>query len=432
MHARISKLSPFAQKVQCRRFANANNANSNNNNNANNQALSQKASSTESDRYYWKGKYYDTATTELLQKFVDEQRRLYQDFKRYPEIEIQALTSLQAAEEALADRKEPLRVAVSGAAGQIGYALLYRIASGALFGPRTPVSLHLLERTEALNTAKGVVMELRDCAFPALRNIEVTDSAEKAFEGVDWALLVGAQPRTKGMERGDLLLKNAEIFAVQGKALNKTAKGADTRVVVVGNPANTNAMITQRNAPKIPPHNFAAMTRLDHNRGISQLASKANCAVTDIDKFIIWGNHSATQFPDVAHATIKGQPVVQAINDDQWLENVFIPTVQKRGAEIIAARGSSSAASAAGALIDNVHDWHNSTYGKWTSMAVFSEGQYGVEKGLFFSYPVVINGDKSWSVVNGLTMDEKANNRMQETLKELKEERDGVVKHLPN
>jgi len=260
----------------------------------------------------------------------------------------------------------------------------------------------------------------------------VTESPEKAFEGVDWALLVGAQPRTQGMERGDLLLKNAEIFAVQGKALNRVGKGAGTRIVVVGNPANTNAMIAQRNAPNIPPHNFAAMTRLDHNRGLSQIADKVSCAVKDIDRFVIWGNHSATQFPDIDHALIKGQPAPTVINDPEWVEKTFIPSVQQRGAAIIAARGASSAASAANALIDTVHDWHYSTYGNWTSVAVYSEGQYGVEKGIFFSYPVVINGDKSWRVVDGLPMSEKAANRMNVTLKELLQERDGVAKHLPS
>jgi len=392
-----------------------------------------KAQSTFSERYYWKGPYPNIASNAALDTLANRQAQVYQQASQSsdPSVREYALATLQAAEEARADRREPIRVAVTGASGQIGYALLYRIASGGLFGPRTPVSLHLLELPQAQNALKGVVMELRDCAFPALRNVVITDSPEQAFEGVDWALLVGAQPRAKGMERGDLLMKNAEIFAVQGKALNNVGKGKDTRVVVVGNPANTNAMIASRNAPKIPPHNFAAMTRLDHNRGLSQLAEKADCSLSDIDRFIIWGNHSATQFPDIDHALIKGQPAASVINDAAWVEKTFIPNVQQRGAAIIAARGSSSAASAANALMDNVVDWHYSTYGKWTSTAVFSEGQYGVEKGLFFSYPIIYNGDKSWSVVEGLSMSAEAQKRIEATHKELLQERDGVVKYLP-
>jgi len=333
--------------------------------------------------------------------------------------------------QAMADQNEPVRVAVTGASGQIGYAMLFRLASGDVFGPQTPVILHLLELPQAINALNGVVMELRDCAYPLVRNIITTDNPDKAFEGVDWALLVGAQPRTKGMERGDLLLKNAEIFSTQGKSLNKFGKGKDTRVFVVGNPANTNALIAQRNAPNIPPENFAAMTRLDHNRGLAQIAEKTKCHVDDIEHFVIWGNHSATQYPDVNHASVKGKAARQVINDDQWIEKTFIPTVQQRGAQIIAARGASSAASAANACMDNVRDWHSGTFGKWTSAGVASKGEYGVEKGLFFSYPVIYDDNKSWKVVDGLSIDEASQKRIDLTHKELLQERDGVAKLLP-
>jgi len=328
--------------------------------------------------------------------------------------------------------KEPVRVAVTGANGAIGYALLFRIASGAMFGPHTPVHLNLLEIPAAVKTLEGAVMELRDCAFPLLRNIVITDNAEKAFEGVDYALLVGAQPRVDGMERGDLLLKNAEIFSAQGKALNRTAKGADTRVVVVGNPANTNALIAQRNAPNIPPQNFSAMTRLDHNRGLSYLAEKVKCKVEDISRFIIWGNHSSTQFPDITHALIKNSPAINVVNDQKWVESDFIPTVATRGAAIMKARGKSSAASAASSLVDAVYDWHNGTASAWTSAAVCSNGEYGVEAGLFYSYPVVYNEHKTWEIVKNLPINEFAAARMEATHKELLSERDGVSKHIPN
>uniref|UniRef100_A0A6B2L9N0 malate dehydrogenase n=1 Tax=Arcella intermedia TaxID=1963864 RepID=A0A6B2L9N0_9EUKA len=301
-----------------------------------------------------------------------------------------------------------------------------------MFGPHVPVSLQLLELPAFVNKVKGVEMELRDAAFGVLKDVIITDDPEKAFAGVDYALLVGAQPRVAGMERGDLLKKNAEIFATQGKALNKAAKGKDTRVIVVGNPANTNALIAQRNAPKIPTENFAAMTRLDHNRGLAQLALKAKTTVSDVSKFAIWGNHSATQFPDISHALIGGKPAREVINDDEWVENTFIPCVQKRGAEIIAARGASSAASAASALVDGARDWHYGTLNQWTSAAVFSNGEYGITKGLFYSYPVVYNHLRQPKIVPGLTISEASRQRMTTTEKELLSERDAVSSLLPN
>jgi malate dehydrogenase len=273
-------------------------------------------------------------------------------------------------------------------------------------------------------------MELRDSAFSVLKDIVITDNADKAFEGVDYALLVGAQPRTTGMERADLLLKNAEIFATQGKALNRFAKGKDTRVIVVGNPANTNALIAQRNAPQIPPENFSAMTRLDHNRGLAQLQLQTGASLSEIDKFIIWGNHSSTQFPDVSHTLIKGTPARTVIKDEEWIEKTFIPTVQKRGAEIIAARGSSSAASAASALIDATRDWHYGTKG-WTSAAVYSNGEYGITKGLYYSYPVIYQRKKP-TIITGLEISPQSQEKLKLTEKELLSERDGVTKYLPN
>jgi len=326
---------------------------------------------------------------------------------------------------------EPIRVAVTGASGQIGYALCFRIASGALFGPKIPVILQLLEIPAALETLKGLEMEIRDCAFPTLHGIITTDSPEDAFAGVDYACLVGAQPRSEGMERKDLLMKNAEIFSIQGKALNKTSKKENTRVYVVGNPANTNALIAQQNANSIPPENFVAMTRLDHNRGLAQIAAKTNVAVTDISRFVIWGNHSSTQFPDVSHALIKDSLAVDVINDYKWIDNVFIPTVQQRGSAIIKARGKSSAASAAAALIEGVYDWHFGTAAQWTSAAVHSSGEYGVTKGLFYSYPVVFS-EKRWGIVRNLPIDEAAAIRMEASHKELLQERDGVSQYLPS
>lgn len=272
-------------------------------------------------------------------------------------------------------------------------------------------------------------MELQDCAFPLLRKITTSDDPEKAFADIDYALLVGARPRSKGMERGDLLMANAEIFSAQGKALNKTAKKT-VKTIVVGNPANTNCMIASRNAPTIPAQNFTAMTRLDHSRGLAQLSAKTGAHVSEIENFAIWGNHSATQYPSIAHALIKGVPAVEVIKDQKWVVENFIPTVQQRGAAIIAARGASSAASAACAAIDHIHDWVNGTNGEWTSMAVMSEGEYGVTKGLCYSYPVVTLGGK-YEIVKNLQIDAFSAERMEATHKELLAERDGVAKLLP-
>jgi len=320
-------------------------------------------------------------------------------------------------------------VAVTGAAGAIGYAVSFRIASGGLFGPKTPVILHLLELPKALNSLKGVQMELLDCAFPTLQDIVITDQAERAFEDVDYALLIGAQPRTQGMERGDLLLKNAEIFATQGKALNKVAKRDGTRVYVVGNPANTNALIASHNAPNIPAKNFIAMTRLDHNRGLAKIAEKAGCSLSDIIRFVIWGNHSATQYPDISHALIKDK-LASELLEHAWVEKTFIPGVQQRGAEIIKALGASSAASAATAALEGVHDWHFGTASDWTSAAVHSSGEYGVTPGLFYSYPVVFNPEREWDIVKNLPINTFSAEKMEATHKELLQERDGVAKYL--
>src|ERR1700744_6367749 len=284
--------------------------------------------------------------------------------------------------------KSSVRVAVTGAAGQIGYALLFRIASGQLLGDDTPVHLSLLEIPDAVKAAEGTAMELDDCAFPLLRGIDIADDPNQAFDGVKVALLVGARPRSKGMERSDLLEANGGIFKPQGQALNANA-ASDIRVLVVGNPANTNALIAQQNAPDIPAGRFTAMTRLDHNRAIAQLAKKTGAAVKDITNVTIWGNHSATQYPDIFHAKIAGEDAATKIDDQSWLEGDFIPTVQKRGAAIIDARGASSAASAASAAIDHVHDWILGTpEGDWVSMAIPSDGSYGVQEGLISSFPV--------------------------------------------
>jgi len=291
------------------------------------------------------------------------------------------------------------------------------------------VILQLLELPQALKALKGVEMELLDCAFPTLKQIIITDSADVAFEAVDFALLIGASPRTAGMERGDLLLKNAEIFATQGKALQK-AKGSKTRVVVVGNPANTNALIASHHAKSIPKENFIAMTRLDHNRGLAKLAEKAKVHVDNISRFIIWGNHSATQFPDISHAIINKELASDVINDDAWLRNTFIPGVQQRGAEIIKARGASSAASAASSCLDTAFDWYFGTNAQWMSAAVHSKGEYGVTPGLFYSYPVVFNDKKQWDIVRNLPIDQFAAEKMEITHKELLGERDGVTKFL--
>jgi malate dehydrogenase len=321
--------------------------------------------------------------------------------------------------------KDPLRVAVTGAAGQIGYSLLFRIASGALLGPDQPVILHLLEITPALGALGGVVMELEDCAFPLLARVVATDDANRAFDGVNTALLVGSRPRTKGMERKDLLEANGAIFTVQGKALAAGA-AADVRVLVVGNPANTNCLIAMSNAPTIPRDRFTAMTRLDHNRAKAQLAARTRVPVTDVTRMTIWGNHSATQYPDVFHALVGGRNAAEVVGDQVWIENVFIPTVQQRGAAVIEARGSSSAASAANAAIDHVHDWISGTpVGDWVSMAVCSDGAYGVAEGLVSSFPVTTAAG-AYRVVPDLEIDTFSRARIDASVNELAEERDAV------
>ncbi|MCC8250747.1 MULTISPECIES: malate dehydrogenase [Saccharothrix] len=321
--------------------------------------------------------------------------------------------------------RTPVNVTVTGAAGQIGYALLFRIASGHLLGPDVPVRLRLLEIPQAVKAAEGTAMELDDCAFPLLSGIDITDDAKTAFDGVNVALLVGARPRTKGMERGDLLEANGGIFKPQGEAINAGAAD-DVRVLVVGNPANTNALIAQQHAPDVPAERFTAMTRLDHNRALSQLAKKLGVSVTDIKKLTIWGNHSATQYPDLFHAEVNGQVAAEAVNDQAWLENEFIPTVAKRGAAIIEARGASSAASAANAAIDHVHDWVNGTAeGDWVSMAIPSDGSYGVPEGLISSFPVTVT-DGEYSIVQGLEIDDFSRARIDASVAELVEERDAV------
>jgi malate dehydrogenase len=320
---------------------------------------------------------------------------------------------------------QPLKVAVTGAAGQIGYSLLFRLASGALLGPDRPVELRLLEITPALKALEGVVMELDDCAFPTLAGVEIGDDANTVFDGANLALLVGARPRTKGMERGDLLEANGAIFTAQGKALNEVAAD-DIRIGVTGNPANTNALIAMHNAPDIPRERFSALTRLDHNRALSQLSAKTGATVTDITRMTIWGNHSATQYPDIFHAEIGGRNAAEVVGDQDWIENDFIPTVAKRGAAIIEARGSSSAASAASATIDAARDWLTGTpEGDWVSMAVVSDGSYGVPEGLIYSFPVTTR-EGDWQIVQGLEIDDFSRSRMDATADELVEERDAV------
>lgn len=321
--------------------------------------------------------------------------------------------------------RTPVNVTVTGAAGQIGYALLFRIASGHLLGPDVPVNLRLLEIPQGLKAAEGTAMELDDCAFPLLRGIEITDDANVGFAGANVALLVGARPRTKGMERGDLLSANGGIFKPQGKAINDNA-AADIKVLVVGNPANTNALIAQAAAPDVPAERFTAMTRLDHNRAISQLAAKTGAAVSDIKKLTIWGNHSATQYPDIFHAEIAGKNAAELVNDEAWLGDTFIPTVAKRGAAIIEARGASSAASAANAAIDHVHTWVNGTAaGDWTSMGIPSDGSYGVPEGIISSFPVTTENG-TYKIVQGLDINEFSRARIDASVKELTEERDAV------
>ena len=320
---------------------------------------------------------------------------------------------------------KPAKVAVTGAAGQIGYSLLFRIASGAIFGPDRPVELRLLEITPALKALEGVVMELDDCAFPALAGVEIGDDPDTIFEGANLALLVGARPRTKGMERGDLLEANGGIFKPQGRAINNHAAD-DVRVVVTGNPANTNALIAMSNAPDVPRERFSALTRLDHNRALAQLAAKTGTSVKDITRLTIWGNHSATQYPDIFHAEVGGKNAYELVGDQDWLENEFIPTVQKRGAAVIEARGASSAASAASATCDHARDLlHGTPSGSWVSMAVCSDGSYGVPEGLISSFPVTTSGG-DWSIVQGLDIDAFSQSRIDATVAELGEERDAV------
>jgi len=321
--------------------------------------------------------------------------------------------------------KTPVRVAVTGAAGQIGYSLLFRIASGQMLGEDQPVILQLLDITPAMDALKGVAMELEDCAFPLLSDIVRTDDPDEAFGDISYALLVGARPRSKGMERKDLLEANGGIFKPQGKALSDNA-ASDVKILVVGNPANTNALIAMNNAPNIPNERFTAMTRLDHNRAMAQVAAKTGTTVSDITKMTIWGNHSATQYPDLFHAEVKGQNAAALVNDQAWLENDFIPTVQQRGAAIIEARGLSSAASAANAAIDHMRTWAlGSAKGDWVSMAIPSDGSYGVAEGIISSFPVTCANGK-YEIVQGLDIDDFSRGRIDASVAELVEERDGV------
>jgi len=324
--------------------------------------------------------------------------------------------------------RAPVRVAITGAAGQIGYQLAFRIASGQMLGPDQPVILQLLEIPPALDALKGVAMELDDCAFPTLAGVVATDQPDEAFKDTDYALLVGAKPRGPGMERADLLLGNAQIFSVQGKALNANAS-KDVRVLVVGNPANTNALIAQQNAPDLNPANFTAMTRLDHNRAMAQIAANTNKHANDVKGMIIWGNHSATQYPDITNCTVAGQSVNDA-GDSAWLDNEFIPVVQQRGAAIIKARGLSSAASAASAAIDHMRDWALDTPdGEWTSMAIPADGSYGIEPGVIYSFPVTCKGGK-YEIVQGLDISDFSRGLMDATDAELREERAAVEELL--
>jgi malate dehydrogenase len=324
--------------------------------------------------------------------------------------------------------KRPLRVAVTGAAGQIGYSILFRIAAGEMLGRDQPVVLQLLEITPAVPALGGVAMELDDCAYPLLQGLVCTDDPKVAFRDADVAVLVGARPRGPGMERKDLLEANAQIFSVQGRALDEVAS-RDVRVLVVGNPANTNALIAQKNAPSLPASSFTAMMRLDHNRARSQMAQKAKVPVSEVKKVVIWGNHSATQYPDIHHATIGGKPATEVLNDRQWYESTFIPTVQQRGAAIIKARGASSAASAANAAIDHVRDWMlGSPADDWVTMGIASDGSYGIPTGVLYGYPVKCGGGR-YEIVQGLPVSDFSRARMDATLKELNEER-AAVQHL--
>lgn len=323
--------------------------------------------------------------------------------------------------------KKPVRVAVTGAAGQIGYSLLFRIASGEMLGKDQPVILQLLDITPALPAVGGVVMELEDCAFPLLAGVVITDDPKVAFKDADVALLVGARPRSKGMERKDLLEANGAIFTTQGRALSEVAS-RDVKVLVVGNPANTNAYIAMKSAPDLNPGNFTAMLRLDHNRALSQLAAKTGKAVNSIKNLAVWGNHSPTMYADYRFATIDGQSVKAMINDEEWNRNIFLPTVGKRGAAIIEARGLSSAASAANAAIDHIHDWALGTQGAWVTMGIPSDGSYGIPEGVMYGFPVTC-ADGKYTIVQGLEIDEFSRQCMDKTLQELTEERD-AIQHL--
>ncbi len=323
---------------------------------------------------------------------------------------------------------KPVRVAITGAAGQIGYQLAFRIAAGDMLGPDNPVTLQLLEITPALDALKGVVMELNDCAFPLLHGVLATDQAEEAFEGADVALLVGAKPRGPGMERSDLLQANAKIFSVQGKALDQRAS-RDVRVLVVGNPANTNALIASANAPGLDRRQFTAMTRLDHNRALAQLGLKTGTHITDIRRMTVWGNHSSTQYPDISHALIGGKPATGLV-DPAWVRDEFIPTVQKRGAAIIKARGASSAASAASSAIDHVRNWMLGTPDNdWVSMAIAADGSYGIKEGVVYSFPVTCRNGQ-YQIVQDLPVDAFGRERMDATYTELEQEREGVAELL--
>lgn len=324
--------------------------------------------------------------------------------------------------------KKPVKVVVTGAAGQISYSILFRIAAGQMLGADQPLILKLLEIPPAMQALSGVVMELEDCAFPLLQGIETTDDPNIAFKDVDYALLVGSRPRGPGMERKDLLEANAQIFSVQGKALNDNAS-KDVKVLVVGNPANTNCLIAQRNSPDLDASQFTAMTRLDHNRALAQLAAKTGKHVTDLSDAFIWGNHSATQYPDISHATVAGKSAMDLV-DQKWIEEDFIPTVQQRGAAVIAARGLSSAASAANAAIEHMRSWALGTEGKAVSMGVYSDGSYGIEKGLIYSFPCICKAGK-WEIVQGLEISEFSQAKMTFTENELQEERDAVQALLP-
>jgi malate dehydrogenase len=319
----------------------------------------------------------------------------------------------------------PVRVAVTGAAGQIGYAILFRIASGQLLGPDTPVHLSLLEIPQALKAVEGTAMEIDDCAFPLVAGVDITDDPNKAFDGASVALLIGARPRSKGMERSDLLEANGGIFKPQGKALNDHA-ASDIKVLVVGNPANTNCLIAKSHAPDIPAERFTSMMRLDHNRAIAQLAAKAGATVSDVTNMTVWGNHSPTQYPDIFHAKVKGQNAAEVVADQEWLEGDFIPTVQKRGAAVIDARGASSAASAANAAVDHVRDWVRGTPdGDWVSMGIPSDGSYGVGEGVIFGFPVTCSGG-AYEIVQGLELNDFSKARLDVTVKELEDERETV------